>query len=349
MSIKVRILQANHGDCILITHEDVECCFNLLIDGGNAATFKHGVAERHKGALCSALDELKAKKQCIDLAILTHIDDDHIGGFLKAFKAQGYLSEMVKSIWFNSSKLITDYFGEPEIPENNIHLEFDSPNTSAQQGKSLEAALDKVDCQRASLIIAGQTIQAGPFTFKILSPNEEGLRKLLQVWPKEKAPAETSVTTDYQMSIDDLLKDDSFESDSSIPNGSSIAFILSVDGINMLFLGDAHDEVVVSELHALGYRSDNKLPVKLVKVSHHGSKYNTSPEFLNLVHSNSYIISSNGAIHGLPDKRTIARIMTETDATVLFNYEKIIQELSLKGKDEHYSKRLSGFNGELNF
>ncbi|MGL5489270.1 MAG: MBL fold metallo-hydrolase, partial [Shewanella sp.] len=108
MSIKVRILSANHGDCILVTHEDSDGVFNLMIDGGNSATFKWGTAQRHKGALCVVLDELKEKGQCIDLAILTHIDDDHIGGFLNAFKATGYLNEMVKSIWFNSSRLITD-------------------------------------------------------------------------------------------------------------------------------------------------------------------------------------------------------------------------------------------------
>ncbi|VEA65143.1 DNA internalization-related competence protein ComEC/Rec2 [Serratia plymuthica] len=349
MSIKVRVLRANHGDCILIIHEGTEGSFNLLIDGGSAATFKHGASAKHKGALCVALDELKAKGQCIDLAILTHIDNDHIGGFLKAFKAQGYLSEMVKSIWFNSSKLITDYFNAPDIPENDVRIDFDSANTSAQQGKTLEVELEKTSCQRAPLVIAGQTIKAGPFTFKILSPNEAGLKKLLHIWPLEKTPAETSVANDYQISFDKILEGDSFEPDTSIPNGSSIAFILSVNDISMLFLGDAHDAVVVSELHSLGYCSENKLPVKFVKVSHHGSRYNTSREFLNLVESDCYIISTNGAIHGLPDKKTIARILVETDASVLFNYEKIIKELSLPHEEELYFKRLLALSGELKF
>ena len=187
MSIKVRVLQANHGDCILVSHEGQDGVFNLLIDGGNSATFKRGAPARHKGALCALLDELKEKGQCIDLAILTHIDDDHIGGFLKAFKAPGYLSEMVKSIWFNSSRLITDYFNTPDIPENSVRLGIDSPDTSVQQGKSLEAVLDEVGCHRAPLIRAGQTIKSGPFTFEVLSPDENSLKKLLCIWPKKRA------------------------------------------------------------------------------------------------------------------------------------------------------------------
>lgn len=349
MSIKVRALRANHGDCLLISHQSAKGTYNLLIDGGSSATFRHGTSAKNKGALCSALDDLKSKGQCIDLAILTHIDNDHIGGFLKAFKAQGYLSEMVKSIWFNSSKLITDYFSVQDIPENHVRVDYDSAETSAQQGKSLEAALEKTSCKRAPLIISGQTIVTGPFTFKILSPTEVGLRKLLRIWPQEKNPAETTVSNDYQISFDKILEDDVFEPDTSIPNESSIAFILSADNTNMLFLGDAHDAVVVSALKALGYCSDRKLSVNCVKISHHGSKYNTSREFLNLVESDYYIISTNGAIHGLPDKKTIGRILIDTDAKILFNYEKIIKELTLPHEQELYSDRLLAFHREVEF
>jgi len=349
MSIKVRVLQANHGDCILVTHEGPDGVFNLLIDGGNSATFKRGAPARHKGALCVVLDELKTKGQCIDLAILTHIDDDHIGGFLRAFKAPGYLSEMVKSIWFNSSKLITDYFNTLDIPENNVRLGMNSPDTSVQQGKSLEAVLKEVGCKRAPLIRAGQTIKSGPFTFDVLSPDEAALKRLLCIWPEEKNPAETSVATDYQLSFEEILAKDSFESDTSISNGSSIAFILRADDATMLFLGDAHDGVVVSELHALGYSPESKLPVDLVKVSHHGSQYNTSRVFLELIESTRFIISTNGAIHGLPNKRAVARILAATNATIYFNYEKIIRELHLPEEKNSYPGRLVGLNQEFIF
>lgn len=40
MAIVVRILKANHGDCILISHEGLSGAFNILIDGGPSTTFQ---------------------------------------------------------------------------------------------------------------------------------------------------------------------------------------------------------------------------------------------------------------------------------------------------------------------
>lgn len=61
MSIIVRILKANHGDCILVSHEGPLSTFNILIDGGPSMTFKYGLRQRYKGALCKVLDDLKQK------------------------------------------------------------------------------------------------------------------------------------------------------------------------------------------------------------------------------------------------------------------------------------------------
>lgn len=349
MSIKVRVLQANHGDCILVTHESGDDVFNLLIDGGNSATFMHGSPPRHKGALCVVLDELKKKGQYIDLAILTHIDDDHIGGMLSAFKAPGYLREMVKSIWFNSSRLITEYFNTSKITENDIRLSMDAPDTSVQQGKSFEALLDEIGCDRGPLVRAGVTLKSGPFVFNILSPDESALKKLLCIWPIESISANTSAATDYRLSFKEILATDSFESDKSATNGSSIAFILRADDIAMLFLGDAHDGVVVSELRALNYSPENKLVVDMIKVSHHGSQYNLSSEFLELVESGRFIISTSGSIHGLPNKRAIARILKASKGNIYFNYEKIIEELRLPSETECYPQRLLALSRELIF
>ena len=347
MTIKVRVLQANHGDCILVTHQSGDNVFNLLVDGGNSATFMHGAPPRHKGALCLVLDELKMKGECIDLAILTHIDDDHIGGLISAFKAPGYLREMVKSVWFNSSRLITDHFNEPRIVENDIRLNIETPDTSVQQGKSFEALLDEIGCKRGPLVQAGLALKSGPFEFNILSPNESALKKLLCIWPKENISANTSTSTDYKLSFEEILANDKFESDKSITNGSSIAFILRADDVAMLFLGDAHDEVVISELKALDYSPKNRLTVDMIKVSHHGSQYNLSSEFLSLVKSRRFIISTNGSVHGLPNKRTIARILTASDGNVYFNYENIIKQLRLPDEKSCYPRRLLALSREL--
>lgn len=348
MGIVVRVLEANHGDCILVSHEGVSSAVNILIDGGTSMTFKHGPRQRYDGALCKVLDELKNKGQHIDLAVLTHIDDDHIHGLIKAFEAPGYLSELVKSIWFNSSRLITQDFKVPEIPENNIFLADDSPKTSVRQGKELETLLDEIGCNRAPLIKAGQVHKVGPFKLTVLSPDQHQLKHLLHKWPSEDESSATAAhDNDYELSLKEIWEADKFEADPSIYNGSSIAFLLEAENTRMLFLGDAHDQILVESLKELGFSESNKLHLDLVKVSHHGSQYNTSSEFLSLLQSSRYVISTNGSRHGLPNKRTIARIIRETDGQICFNYNEVIKPLLLAHEVEGYASRLEVLDKEI--
>jgi beta-lactamase superfamily II metal-dependent hydrolase len=348
VSTIIRVLEANHGDCILVSHEGASGVVNILIDGGTSATFKNGPRQRSDGALCKALDELKEKGQLIDLAVLTHIDEDHIKGLIKAFEAPGYLNGLVKSIWFNSSRIITQYFDKPEIPENNILLTDDSPQTSVQQGKDLETLLDEIGCERALLIKAGQIHCVGPFKLTVLSPVRNQLERLLHEWPSEDESGATAAhDNDYQLTLKEIWEADEFKSDSSVYNGSSIAFLLEVDNTKMLFLGDAHDEVVVESLKKLGFSETNKLKLDLVKVSHHGSQYNTSSEFLSFLQSSRYIISTNGLRHGLPNKRTIARIIKETDGQICFNYSDVIKPLLLEHEVVGYASRLELLDKEI--
>lgn len=60
--------------------------FRILVDGGVSATYvdlKCGYPM--SGDLKSKLESLKRKHEHIDLLIITHIDDDHIGGLLEWF------------------------------------------------------------------------------------------------------------------------------------------------------------------------------------------------------------------------------------------------------------------------
>ena len=348
MSVVIKVLQANHGDCILVSHEGDLGTFNLLIDGGTSTTFRYGPRQRYAGALCNTLDDLKKKGQHIDLAILTHIDDDHIHGLVKAFESPGYLGQLVKSIWFNSSRSITRYFNTSEISENNILLAGDSPKTSVQQGKELETLLDEIGCMRAPLIMAGQVHSVGPFTLRVLSPELGQLERLLHKWPTDVESGETSShSNDYHLSLHEIWATDKFASDLSVYNGSSIAFILEIDNKKMLFLGDAHDPVVVKNLRGLGYSNTNKIDLDLVKISHLGSQYNTSSEFLSLLNSPRYVISTNGSKHGLPNKRAIARIIKETDGKIYFNYSNVINPLLLSHEAESYLSRLEVLDDEI--
>jgi hypothetical protein len=217
-----------------------------------------------------------------------------------------------------------------------------------RQGKELEALLDEIGCERTPLIKAGQIHSVGPFKLTVLSPSHNQLERLLHKWPSEDESGATAAhDNDYQLSLKEIWEADEFKSDSSVYNGSSIAFLLEIENTKMLFLGDAHDQVVVENIKELGFSETNKLQLDLVKVSHHGSQYNTSSEFLSLLQSSRYVISTNGSRHGLPNKRAIARIIKETDGQICFNYSDVIKPLLLDHEVEGYSSRLEVLDKEI--
>lgn len=111
--------------------------------------------------------------------------------------------------------------------------------------------------------------------------------------------------------------------DDTATNGSAIAFIIEHQSFKLLFLADAHPSVIIQNLKE--HYSEEEFPIKfdLIKISHHGSKNNTSPELLKYIDSEKYIFSTNGLIHNHPDKETIARIIsreTKFTRTLYFNY-----------------------------
>lgn len=70
--MKIKVFQSGKGDCLLVTSKDDTV--NILIDGGVSESYSEHVAKE--------LNKLR-KNGSLDLACVSHIDDDHIGGFLK--------------------------------------------------------------------------------------------------------------------------------------------------------------------------------------------------------------------------------------------------------------------------
>ena len=55
---------------------------------------------------------------------------------------------------------------------------------------------------------------------------------------------------------------------------------------------------------------------------------NTNDELLSLLDCNNFIISANGRHHGLPNKKTLARILNNfPSANLYFNYPDLIGEI----------------------
>lgn len=251
---------------------------------------------------------------------------------------------------------------------------------SAKQGSSLASLLLKYNYQwnaqfdgNAVSIDNKNSITVGESTIILLSPNQNKLEFLQKYWRKELYKNGYLSTSHSEKFWDDAfefllaqdkqelkcesknisfndnfdfykLKENPFIPDSSPTNGSSISFILQIGHKKMLFLGDSHSDLVKNELENHFKANDFPVFFDLVKLSHHGSFSNNSPELLELIDSDKWIISSNGKIHNHPDIETISWVLSKNDRVnrkIFFNYPlDICRKLSNSELEKKYNYKI---------
>jgi len=99
-----------------------------------------------------------------------------------------------------------------------------------------------------------------------------------------------------------------FKSDTSLKNGSSIAFLAEYDGKKMLFTGDAYAGILLDSIKKY-LPGCEPLYLDLFKIPHHGSTSNISKKLLERIRCSTYLISASGAYHAHPDEIAIARLI----------------------------------------
>lgn len=341
--MKIKFLKAANGDSILLSFEDnSKNKRNILIDGGMPKTY---FGSGKSGDLYKTIEEIKKKKEKIDLLILTHIDGDHIGGLKKWFEMDKNAFDIISKVWFNSGKTIANHFNYEENPELIETLDiFETTQTSVPQAIVFEEYIERFNVWDKKIVKVGiPVLDESGMKITLLSPNDETLKKLLKEYKKPKYNYQTSGgETDWKIPIEDFIKEESdldyiVEEDESVTNGSSIAFLLSFEEKNYLFLGDAHPKIVTNALKELNVTKEAPISVEFLKISHHGSCKNTNLELLELINTDHYVISSNSEIHGLPNKRTIARILNHNPNAIFhFNYEYVMNNIFTNEDFEKY-------------
>jgi beta-lactamase superfamily II metal-dependent hydrolase len=330
--IKIKFLKAHNGDSILINYDDKNGIpKNILIDGGTTQTYFNSSLNQ-AGELKKEIESIKKRNESIDLLILTHIDDDHICGLLHWFEKDKDAYKIIKNVWFNSGKLIAEYFREPENPDLRLGLKiFNTTETGVRKAVEFEDYLIDNKIWDRKLILQGDKVEADDIQIQVLSPNKKQLFKLLKEFRKVfEGPAYTSgKTKDWNADLINFTREEEsnnfkFKEDDRPNNGSSITFILTIQNRKFLFLADGHPTQICEALKELGYSKEKPLEVELLKVSHHGSKKNTSKQLLELIQTDNYIISTNSSGDGHPNKRTLARIIANNPNAILhFNYENV--------------------------
>lgn len=283
--MNIDILDAGHGDCLLVT-----CGETLILVDSGPKSFKV------RKTLIERLKNILQGKE-IDLAIVTHNDDDHIGAF-KYFIDNGIT---IKSFIFNSLDLVSKIF---RVNEKSKKISF-------RQDIQLHNLLKDLDIKVSTFKHEDALVDINGITLTPLTPDEMILSKLHSKAEKERKNKKISSFNRIEPSISSCLKNikegnDIFVEDSSITNKSSISFVLEFVDTRALFLGDSHPTDVI---HALKCKKLVDKPFDVVKISHHASEKNTNSELLELIGKSEYIICADKSHNGHPNNKTISRII----------------------------------------
>ena len=188
---EIKILPAYNGDSILIkTFDENQEEFIILIDGGTPSTFEYSLKKHLKGVVK------------IDLLVLTHIDNDHIGGLIRLFK-NSLISEIkIGEIWYNQPDV---EFFEPKPEKVLISVPQAEDWKTLIREKKKDVIIKEITTDNKTLNIKG-------LEFTILSPTQEIKNKLYEVWLKERNKSNkkteksliSTSTTIYSRSLEEL-------------------------------------------------------------------------------------------------------------------------------------------------
>ncbi|WP_181016532.1 ComEC/Rec2 family competence protein [Paenibacillus polymyxa] len=311
--LNIRMLKAFSGDSFIISYNNGDGRnTNILIDGGIARTYR---------TLKKEIKDIEKRNEVIDLLILTHTDSDHIGGILKYFQDEDMNHHLIRKVLFNSASSLSKYFNTDIIKSRELTLSPLNSECSYREGKSLEDYLKKNNIWNDEIIKFKDKFLLSGAKLTILSPTIDTLKELNKNWElEENSDTECGGNNnDYNYTLEDLFKKP-FCEDRSLANKSSIAFLFEYSDKNILMLGDAHALIIANSLKSMGYSTKNKLKLDCVKLSHHGSKFNTSEELLSILDCSRYLISTNKS--NRPHKETLAKIInSQQRVSFYYNYE----------------------------
>ncbi|MFQ3546592.1 AVAST type 1 anti-phage system MBL fold metallo-hydrolase Avs1a [Halobacillus rhizosphaerae] len=365
--LKPRLKQMNQNgeriDLVIVTHIDadhIEGIIELLKENGSSE-----------------------EANVIQIYEIWHNSYKHLQFFKDSKEELDYREKTILT-----SKIAQGYIGNKNTDEDHNQNE----DISAKDGSTLAALIyegkynwntsfneNSISIENKKKINLNENV-----VIRLLGPNNNSLKKLNKYWLKElrKEKYDFKLTEDElfddafefymlnQKNIECLNENEEISSRSSIDeidcllkqknvldrspvNGSSITTVIEYKGKKLLFLADSHPQLVDEQIQQLVDQIGYIPFFELIKVSHHGSRKNTSIELLDLIDSPNYVFSTNGKKHNHPNEETIARIISREIPSnlekreLIFNYF-FKNELFCKEEiQQRYNYSISLPNGEL--
>jgi hypothetical protein len=318
-------LAGKAGDCLLLHYGNGKSTRYILIDGGPAGVYSTALKPR--------LLELKGTRNTLplELAMVSHIDDDHIHGMIDLFKDLNNQREdgvdplpvTIPTLWHNSFERLLEATkasvatvspvvqaaAAGVVPAGVSSESFLGAVTqSVKQGNDLRnlATQLKIPLNKGGkgpLMMAATSKLpvlklAGGLSLTIVGPQQAEIDKLEEEWHKATKSGKAKQAA---FAADYLNR--------TAENLSSIV-VLAEFGTGakkkrMLLTGDAGGDLVMEALERAKLLPAKKpLHVDLLKVMHHGSSHSVGQTFFERVTADRYVISGNGK-HGNPHPDTL--------------------------------------------
>jgi len=341
---RIELLPARHGDCLLLSYGDAARPHRVLIDGGPIGAY---------GALSARLAALPEDQRELELLVITHVDGDHIEGCLKLLNHPELAT--FRDIWFNGWPHIAQELKEPppaarQAPSDEAGIH----QRSAMQGTEISV---RIDGRQWNAAFEGAPVfvpATGPLPVRelpgglrltLLSPTLDKLVKLRTAWSRALERAEVDPTNEAALRArldgraayrasgarlrptpDQMMSSAALAlgpMDDAVANGSSIAVIAEYAGRRLALLGDAHAPTLAATLGRMAAATGAAtLRLDAVKLAHHGSAANLSPDLLGRIECATWLVSTDGSLFQHPDDEAIHAVVRQVPgARLLFNYQ----------------------------
>lgn len=279
----INVLDAGHGDCILL---DFIHTLILIDSGPKTFLIRRNVIEKLKYLL---------NDRTIDIAIVTHNDDDHIGGYEYLISSGIKIEKFI----FNSLSICGEIFTDHE-QQISYNQDVNLDTFIKDKGISLEA-----------LVFGNEPIIINDIKLIPLTPTIGSLQYMHDDYLIKNQP-QISSDENLEPTLAECIEEitngnDKFIPDRSITNRTSLSLIIEYNSFRGLFLGDAWASDIIE-----CFRLNQVEPGFCVtKLSHHGSEKNTNSELINIIGKTEYIFCADKSKHNHPNNKTIARILSQ--------------------------------------
>jgi beta-lactamase superfamily II metal-dependent hydrolase len=301
--MEINVLPMSLGDSLIVRFKGNDRYYhNIVLDSGTQKNYRNN--------LRSYLQRIKGRGEFIDLWVISHIHDDHIGGAMKYIDdVDGDIMPVECQYWIYNAprRYKVETRRETEV----------SCAASIAQGDRLYEFLASKGCMSSHNFIAGDCIDLHGLKVTFLAPTLGCMSALHDKYKngyvvdntQETSEAVAASENDYSIKAD-VFNLNKFEEDTNVENGSSISLLIEHHERKFLWSADAYPSIVCSSLRNLGYSGDDPLVCDFVTMAHHGSRGNTNLEWTSLVKTSSYIVTGNGLNrYNLPNKESLVRIL----------------------------------------